>query len=93
MRATGEYICYAGVHGFHTVPVETLRSQIDRVLADIGADVVKTGMLPSAEVSVPTMHKPCNCRKQDGREPLIWIFIGHRARAKHARQWQSGVIL
>ena len=32
------------------MPQETLRSQIDCVLSDIGADVVKTGMLPSAEV-------------------------------------------
>ena len=32
------------------VPVETLRAQIDAVLGDIGADVVKTGMLLSAEV-------------------------------------------
>lgn len=39
------------MRGFHTVPTETLRSQIDCVLGDIGADVVKTGMLPSAEVS------------------------------------------
>ncbi len=42
----------AGVHGFHTVPRETLRNQIECVLSDIGADVVKTGMLPSAEVRV-----------------------------------------
>ncbi len=32
------------------MPKDTLRSQIDCVLADIGADVVKTGMLPTAEV-------------------------------------------
>ena len=44
----------AGVRGFHTVPAETLSSQIDCVLGDIGADVVKTGMLPSAEVSRPS---------------------------------------
>lgn len=39
-----------GVHGFHTVPLDNLRGQIDAVLEDIGADVIKTGMLPSAEV-------------------------------------------
>ncbi|EIE20255.1 hypothetical protein COCSUDRAFT_2352, partial [Coccomyxa subellipsoidea C-169] len=39
-----------GVRGFHTVPLQTLRGQIDAVLEDIGADVVKTGMLPTAEV-------------------------------------------
>ena len=81
---------HAGVQGFHTVPVETLRSQIDCVLADIGADVVKTGMLPSAEVGVPTMHK--TFRKQDGREPLIWTSMGHSGQAKHGRQWQSNFI-
>ena len=34
------------------MPRETLRNQIDCVLSDIGADVVKTGMLPSAEVRI-----------------------------------------
>ena len=34
----------------HQVPLETLRGQIDAVLEDIGADVVKTGMLPTREV-------------------------------------------
>ena len=83
---------HAGVQGFHTVPVETLRSQIDCVLADIGADVVKTGMLPSAEVGMPTMHETCECRKQDSREPLIWTSMGHPAQAKHGRQRQGDVM-
>jgi hydroxymethylpyrimidine kinase/phosphomethylpyrimidine kinase len=39
-----------GVRGFHSVPLDCLRGQIDAVLEDIGADVIKTGMLPSAEV-------------------------------------------
>ncbi|KAK9904248.1 hypothetical protein WJX75_007665 [Coccomyxa subellipsoidea] len=39
-----------GVRGFHTVPIQNLKGQIDAVLEDIGADVVKTGMLPTAEV-------------------------------------------
>jgi hydroxymethylpyrimidine/phosphomethylpyrimidine kinase len=30
--------------------VESVKAQLDAVLLDIGADVVKTGMLPSAEV-------------------------------------------
>ena len=74
------------------MPVETLRSQIDCVLADIGADVVKTGMLPSAEVGMPTMHKTFKCRKQDGQEHSIWTSMGHSAPAKRGRQWQSDVI-
>ena len=32
----------------HEVPVETVRAQLAAVLDDLGADVVKTGMLPSA---------------------------------------------
>jgi hydroxymethylpyrimidine/phosphomethylpyrimidine kinase len=30
--------------------VDSVKAQLDAVLLDIGADVVKTGMLPSAEV-------------------------------------------
>ncbi|OIW34117.1 hypothetical protein CONLIGDRAFT_652470 [Coniochaeta ligniaria NRRL 30616] len=37
-----------GVHGVHEVPPPFLRKQIDACLNDIGADVVKTGMLASA---------------------------------------------
>jgi hydroxymethylpyrimidine/phosphomethylpyrimidine kinase len=37
-----------GVHGVHPVPGDFLRLQIDRVLADLGADAVKTGMLGDA---------------------------------------------
>ena len=39
-----------GVRGVHTVPTPHLKDQIEAVLSDIGADVVKTGMLPTAEV-------------------------------------------
>ena len=37
-----------GVHGVHPVPLGFLRLQMERVLADLGADVVKTGMLADA---------------------------------------------
>jgi hydroxymethylpyrimidine/phosphomethylpyrimidine kinase len=37
------------VQGIWPVPVDSLRAQLRAVLDDIGADVVKTGMLPSAE--------------------------------------------
>jgi hydroxymethylpyrimidine/phosphomethylpyrimidine kinase len=37
-----------GVHRFHAVPPEIVADQIRVVLADIGADVIKTGMLVSA---------------------------------------------
>ena len=39
-----------GVHSVHAVPGEMVAAQMDAVLGDIGADCVKTGMMPSAEV-------------------------------------------
>jgi len=38
-----------GVHDFHAVPPKIVAAQIRTVLADIGADAIKTGMLVSAE--------------------------------------------
>tara|TARA_R110000751_G_scaffold80214_1_gene161745 strand:+ start:641 stop:1459 length:819 start_codon:yes stop_codon:yes gene_type:complete len=39
-----------GVHGVWPVPVDAVLSQISVTLADIGADVIKTGMLGSASL-------------------------------------------
>ena len=39
-----------GVQAVHPVPVATVTAQIAAVLDDIGADVVKTGMLTSTEI-------------------------------------------
>jgi hydroxymethylpyrimidine/phosphomethylpyrimidine kinase len=39
-----------GVTGIHAVPVATVAAQIKAVLGDIGADVIKTGMLASGEL-------------------------------------------
>ena len=39
-----------GVHGVHPVPLDFIARQMEVVLTDIGADVVKTGMLGTAEV-------------------------------------------
>jgi hydroxymethylpyrimidine/phosphomethylpyrimidine kinase len=39
-----------GVHAVHAVPLDFIARQIEVVLGDIGADVVKTGMLGSAAV-------------------------------------------
>jgi len=39
-----------GVHAVHPVPLDFIARQIEVVLADIGADVVKTGMLGSSSV-------------------------------------------
>ncbi len=38
-----------GVHGVHAIPPEFVASQIKTVLNDIGADVIKTGMLGTKE--------------------------------------------
>ena len=39
-----------GVHAVHPVPLEFIGRQIEVVLSDIGADVIKTGMLGDAAV-------------------------------------------
>ena len=38
------------VHTASDVPLETIQRQIEAVIEDMGADAVKTGMLPSAEI-------------------------------------------
>jgi hydroxymethylpyrimidine/phosphomethylpyrimidine kinase len=38
------------VHGVHAVPADIVRDQIVRVLQDIGADAIKTGMLGSTAI-------------------------------------------
>jgi len=58
LHAVGVHACTAvtavtaqdstGVRGSWPVPEEALRAQLRAVLDDLGADVVKTGMLPSA---------------------------------------------
>lgn len=39
-----------GVQGIYEVPVHFVEKQIDSVLSDIGADVIKTGMLANQEI-------------------------------------------
>jgi hydroxymethylpyrimidine/phosphomethylpyrimidine kinase len=39
-----------GVTGIHAIPVQTVIAQIRAVLGDIGADVIKTGMLATGEL-------------------------------------------
>lgn len=39
-----------GVQAIHAPPAEFVRQQLDAVLSDIGTDVIKTGMLYSAEI-------------------------------------------
>jgi hydroxymethylpyrimidine/phosphomethylpyrimidine kinase len=39
-----------GVKGFHEVPLDVVTGQIEAVLEDLGADVIKTGMLASVPI-------------------------------------------
>ena len=39
-----------GVSTIHPVPLDIIKAQIEAVLSDIGADVIKTGMLGNREV-------------------------------------------
>ena len=39
-----------GVTGIHSIPLDTVRGQIDAVVQDIGVDAVKIGMLATPEV-------------------------------------------
>lgn len=45
------------VHDIFIVPAQTVSSQIDAVLSDIGADAVKTGMLPNSEIIAAAAEK------------------------------------
>jgi hydroxymethylpyrimidine/phosphomethylpyrimidine kinase len=39
-----------GVKGFHEIPIDVVQGQINAVLEDLGADVIKTGMLASVPI-------------------------------------------
>lgn len=39
-----------GVHDIHSVPTDIIRSQMEAVLEDIGADCIKTGMMGSRDI-------------------------------------------
>ena len=57
-----------GVHGVMPVPLDFLRLQLECVLADIGADVVKTGMLADSA----TIELVCDVLARDaGGVPLV----------------------
>jgi len=51
-----------GVHDIHAVPVASVRSQIEVTLLDIGADVIKTGMLATREVIETVAETVANIR-------------------------------
>eukprot|EP00955_Chlamydomonas_euryale_P003074 32637-Chlamydomonas_euryale.AAC.1 len=57
-----------GVHAVHAVPRAMLEAQIDAVLDDIGADVIKTGMLPDAAAVEAVAEKVCMAATERVRE-------------------------
>src|SRR5487761_937864 len=56
-----------GVHGFHPIPPDIIAEQIACVLADIGADAIKTGML----VSAPVVQAVARALAPYGSVPLV----------------------
>lgn len=56
-----------GVTNVHPVPNEILQEQIEAVLADIGADAIKIGMLHSSE----TIHAVCRALDQYKIENIV----------------------
>ncbi|WP_337995787.1 bifunctional hydroxymethylpyrimidine kinase/phosphomethylpyrimidine kinase [Oleispirillum naphthae] len=57
-----------GVHGIHAVPVEFIQAQMRVVLEDLGADVIKTGMLAAA----PVIRGVAECLEQSAPAvPLV----------------------
>jgi len=55
-----------GVQGWHPVPPETVRGQIEACLSDIGADAIKTGMLGDA-----AMVETVAAALKQSRAPLV----------------------
>lgn len=53
-----------GVSGIHGIPAAFVAEQLDAVLADIPVDVVKTGMLFSAEITATVADKLAAYRKR-----------------------------
>ncbi|KAF0701178.1 Aste57867_8329 [Aphanomyces stellatus] len=75
-----------GVHGIHGIPIETLQGQIDCVLDDIGADVIKTGMLATPDII------RCVVRATQARgiplvvDPVMVSTSGHRLLEEEAHR-------
>jgi hydroxymethylpyrimidine/phosphomethylpyrimidine kinase len=101
LRAVGVHGCTAitavtaqsttAVHEVWPVPPEALRAQLRAVLDDIGADVVKTGMLPTAEA----VHVVAD---EVGERPLVVDPVGvsstgHALGDDAAREALRGVLL
>ncbi|SDG86029.1 hydroxymethylpyrimidine/phosphomethylpyrimidine kinase [Roseospirillum parvum] len=86
-----------GVFGVHAVPLDFVRQQIHLVLDDLGADVVKTGMLATAEV-ITAVAEALAEADPEGRLPLVVDPVmvakgGHRLLAEEAVEAMRSVLL
>lgn len=60
-----------GVFGIHPVPCNFIAQQIELVMADIGVDAIKTGMLHSAEVIETVAHCLSHSPLAGGCKPYV----------------------
>ncbi len=75
-----------GVHGVMAVPPDFIRLQIDVVMRDIGADVIKIGMLGDA-VTIRTVHEALRTCAPDVPvvlDPVMVAKGGHALLAEQA---------
>jgi hydroxymethylpyrimidine/phosphomethylpyrimidine kinase len=83
-----------GVHGVHPVPVEFVRQQMRVVLDDLGADVVKTGMLHDAAMihAVVAELDACTSRPKLVVDPVMVAKGGARLLAEEAIAALAGAL-
>jgi hydroxymethylpyrimidine/phosphomethylpyrimidine kinase len=84
-----------GVHGVVSVDPDFIARQIDVVLADIGADALKTGMLHSAEVITTVVR---SLKQRAANVPLVVDPVmvakgGHRLLLNDAESALRGLLL
>ncbi|OQR81869.1 hypothetical protein THRCLA_11329 [Thraustotheca clavata] len=85
--STSAITAITAMHGIHNIPIETLRDQINYVLDDIGADVIKTGMLASKEI-VQTVVEAVKTRNIPMIvDPVMVSTSGHKLLEESAHQY------
>ena len=76
-----------GVSGIHSIPLDTVRGQIDAVVEDIGVDAVKIGMLATPEVvRVVADAIRCHGLKNVVLDPVMVATSGDRLIAPETAQ-------
>ncbi|KAL0078884.1 Phosphomethylpyrimidine kinase-domain-containing protein [Phycomyces blakesleeanus] len=78
-----------GVNGIHDLPVDFVKKQLETVLSDIGADVVKTGMLSSSDIIKVVVSVLQDYPKAGSKlivDPVMVSTSGSRLLAKDAVQ-------